>query len=202
MSRNPETRLARSARLLGAGHNPLRRRTDRIEAVIILITIVLLVVAVPLAALAAGRHADHVELRHAQALLAKEHQVTAVLLQQAPATGVPDPYSSVQMSRVQARWQPPGQPPRTGQVAAPAGTPVGRTVPVWIDASGAVTAPPPDHRSIVGDVFVASVATGLITGVLVLSACGLARRILDRRRLRAWDAEWQAAGPRWSGHAS
>jgi hypothetical protein len=28
----------------------------------------------------------------------------------------------------------------------------------------------------------------------------LARRVLDRRRLRAWDAEWRATGPMWSGH--
>lgn len=202
MRRFPETHLARSARLLGAGRNPLRRRSDRIEAVIVLVTIILFVVAVPLAILAAGRQADHVALRHAQAVRAAEHQVTAVLLQQAPATGVPDPYSSVQTTVVLARWQPPGQPPRTGQVTAPAGTRAGHTVTVWIDASGALTAPPPDHRAIVGDVYVASLSTGLVASALVLGCCMLARRALNRRRMRAWDAEWQAAGPLWSGRAS
>ena len=35
---------------LGIGRNPLRRRTDRIEAAIIVATMILLLVAVPLAA--------------------------------------------------------------------------------------------------------------------------------------------------------
>jgi len=26
--------------------------------------------------------------------------------------------------------------------------------------------------------------------------------VLDRRRLRAWEAEWRASGPLWSGHRS
>jgi hypothetical protein len=198
----PESRLARCARGLGVGRNPLRRRTDRVEALITLVTIILLVAAVPLATLVAGRQTDHLEVRHAQSVRAAEHQVTAVLLEPAPATGAPDPYSSVQMATVLARWQPPGQPARTGQVPAPAGTQAGRTVMVWVDASGTVTAAPPDHRSIVGDVYVACVATGLLSGVLVLASCQLARRALDRRRLRAWDAEWQVAGPLWSGRAS
>ena len=30
----------------------------------------------------------------------------------------------------------------------------------------------------------------------------LARRALDRRRLRAWDAAWRVTGPLWSGHRS
>ena len=25
-------------------------------------------------------------------------------------------------------------------------------------------------------------------------------RWIDRRRLRAWEAEWRASGPQWSGH--
>ncbi len=198
----PGSRLARYARRLGFDHNPLRRRTDRIEAAIRLVTMVLLLVAVPIAAVAVGQQADHLELRQAQAQQAAEHQVTAVLLQRASATGLPDPYTSVQMTYVLARWQPPGRPPRSGQVLATAGAPAGSTVTVWIDASGAVTSPPPDHRAIAGDVCIAVVVTCLVTGLLVLGFSTLARRSLDRRRLRAWDAEWRATGPLWSGHRS
>ena len=35
-----------------------------------------------------------------------------------------------------------------------------------------------------------------------MAAGVLARRVLDRRRLRAWEAEWRASGPQWSGHRS
>jgi hypothetical protein len=73
-------------------------------------------------------------------------------------------------------------------------------VTVWVDASGAVTGAPPDHRAIAGDVCIAALVTCLVTSMLVLGSSTLARRALDRRRLRAWDAEWRVTGPRWSGH--
>ena len=70
---------------------------------------------------------------------------------------------------------------------------------VWIDASGAVTSPPPDHRDIAGDVTIAAMLAGLVTSLLVRASNRLARRVLDRGRLRAWDAEWRATGPLWTG---
>jgi len=202
MRRYVGARLARGARLLGFDRNPLRRRTDRIEAVIRLATLVLLLVAVPMATLAVGWKADHLALRQAHAQQAADHKVTAVLLQRAPATGIPDPYTGVQMTLVPARWQPPGQPSRTGQVPAPAGARAGSTVTAWIDASGAITGPPTDPRLVVGDVCMAAIVTCLVTSMLVLGSSALARRALDRRRLRAWGAEWRVTGPRWSGHRS
>ena len=202
MRRYVGTRLARGARLLGFDRNPLRRRTDRIEAVIRLATLVMFLTAVPAATLTVGREADHLALRQAHAQQAADHKVTAVLLQRAATTGIPNPYTSVQLTLVLARWQPPGQPSRTGQVLAPAGAHAGSTVAIWIDASGAVTGPPPDHRVIAGDVCIAALVTCLVTSLLVLGSSTLARRALDRRRLRAWDAEWRVTGPRWSGHRS
>jgi hypothetical protein len=202
MSRHEGTRLARRARRLGLDRNPLRRRTDRIEAVIRLVTLSLLLVAAPMAAVIAGLQADHLALRQVHVQQMADHQVTAVLLQQAQPTGIPDPYTSVQMTLVLARWQPSVGPTRTGQVQAPAGARADSTVAVWIDASGAITSPPPDHREIVGDVCITAVVTGLVASLLMLGSGALARRVLDRRRLRAWDAEWRATGPRWSGHRS
>jgi hypothetical protein len=194
--------LARLARWLGFDRNPLRRGTDRVEAALRLILILLVVVAVPVAAVAAGRWADHYALHRAQAQRAVNHQVTAVLLEDAPATGIPDPYTSVQTAWVPARWQPPGQPPRTGQVLAVIGARKGSAVQTWVDPSGAVTDPPLERRVIVGDVWLAVMATGLMSLLVLLTAGVLARRVLDRRRLRAWEAEWRASGPLWSGHRS
>ena len=192
--------MTRCARRLGFDSNPLRRRTDRIEAAIRLAAVILLLVAVPIATIAVGRQVDHLALRQAHAQQAADHQVTAVLLQQAQATGVPDPYTSIQLTYVLARWQPPSQAPRSGQVLAAAGARAGSTVKVWVDASGAVTSPPPDHRMIAGDVCIASIVACLVACLLVLGSNALARCALDRRRMRAWDSEWRAAGPMWSGH--
>jgi NADH:ubiquinone oxidoreductase subunit 3 (subunit A) len=198
-ARGPATRRAHCARRLGFDRNPLRRRTDRIEAAIRLATMILLLVAVPLAAIAVGRQADLLALRQAHAQRAAEHEVTAVLLRRAQATGVPDPYTSIQMTFVLARWQPASGPPRSGQVLAPAGAPAGSTVTVWIDASGAITSPPPDHRVIAGDVTIAATVTSMVAILLLLESNVLARRVLDRKRLSAWDADWRATGPLWSG---
>ena len=202
VNRRPGESLARLARWLGFDRNPLRRGTDRVEGALRLVMIIVVVAVVPATAVAAGRWAYHYVVHQAQAQQAVEHQVTAVLLVDAPATGTPDPYTSVQTAWVPARWQPPGQPYRTGEVLAVAGARKGSTVRTWIGPSGAVTDPPLDHRVIRGDVLMAVTATLLASGVLLLAAAGLARRMLDRRRLRAWEAEWRTSGPLWSGHRS
>ena len=92
--------------------------------------------------------------------------------------------------------------PRTGEVLAVAGARKGSTVRTWIDPSGAVTDPPLDYRVIRGDVVMAATATFLFSGLLLLTAATLARRMLQHRRLRASEAEWRTSGPLWSGHRS
>ena len=202
VNRRPGESLARLARWLGFDRNPLRRGTDRVEGALRLVMIIVVVAVVPATAVAVGRWADHYVLHQAQARQAADHQVTAVLLRDAPATGTPDPYTSVPTAWVPARWQPPGQPLRTGEVLAVAGARKGSTVRTWIDPSGAVTDPPLDHRVIRGDILMAVTATLLVSGLLLLGTAGLARRMLDRRRMRAWEAEWRASGPLWSRHRS
>jgi hypothetical protein len=201
-TRNPDRRLARLARRLGLDNNPLRRGTDRAEAALRLVMILLFVLAAPAAAVTVGRWGDHHALHRAQAERASGHLVSAVLLQDAPAAGTPNPYASMQTAWVLARWQPPGQPPRTGVVLTLAGAHKGSTVRTWIDPSGAVTDSPPDHRVIVGYVWLAGVTTCLLSWLALLVAWVLARRALDRRRLRAWEAEWRTSGPLWRGHRS
>ena len=174
--RRTDRSLARLARWLGFERNPLRRGTDRVEAALRLVMILLVVAAVPAAAVVVGRWADHDALHRAQAQRAVDHQVTAVLLSDAPAIGTPNPYTSVQTSWVPARWQPPGQPPRTGEVLALVGARKGSTVRTWIDPSGTVTDPPLDHRVVVGDVWIAVTATCLVSWLLLLVAGTLAGR--------------------------
>ncbi len=197
-ARRPGPRLARCARWLGLDRDPLRRRTDRIEAAMRLATVILLLVAVPLLCIAVGQLAAHLAQRQAHAQAATERQVTAVLLQGVRPGHTADPYSSVQMSMARARWQPPGQPSRSGQILAPVGARAGSIVTIWVDAAGAVTGPP-DTGVIDAAVAVAVVNTCLAAGLILLVSNWLARRALERRRLSEWDAEWRAIGPRWTG---
>jgi hypothetical protein len=190
---------SRLARWLGFDRNPLRRGTDRVEAALRLILVILLVVAVPAGAVAAGRWADHWAQHRAQAQRMVNHQVSAVLLRDAPATGSPDPYTSLQTAWVPARWQPPGRPSRAGEVLAVAGARKGSTVRIWVAPSGAIIDPPLSHRDIVGDVCLAVVTSCVVSWLVLLAVWILVRRALDRRRFSAWEAEWRASGPLWSG---
>ena len=106
------------------------------------------------------------------------------------------------MTWVPAHWQPPGQRPRSGEVLATAGARVDSTVTIWIDKSGAVASPPPDRHLIAGGVSIAVITICLVASLLLLASNAPAWRALERRRLAAWDAEWRAIGPLWSGHPS
>jgi hypothetical protein len=169
--------------------NPLRRRCDRVEAAIVAGLMTAFVLGGSLAALAAGRWAYDNALRTEQAGQAARHQVAAVLLTTAqgwsPATA-------------QARWTAPGGVPRTGWVPAPAGSPAGTTVRVWVDAAGRPAEPPLRHSQVEGQAVMAAVAAVVAVAVLLGDAGFFAHRVADRRRLAAWDAQWRAAGPRWS----
>ena len=204
MSNDTKTpgRRARCARWLGLGHNPLRRRGDRLEVAARLATVLLILTAVPLAVIGVGRTVDHSVIRQAQAERASDRQVSAVLTQAAPAQGTPDPYSDVQTAWVHARWTAPDGTVRTGQLLALAGARKGSTARIWISASGSLTSPPATHGDIVSDVLIASAATGLILLVVLTGLGGLGRRLLDRRRMSAWDAEWRAVEPLWTRHRS
>jgi len=196
------SRRAQCARWLGLDHNPLRRRADRLEVALRLLILILIFAGVPLASLAVGRAVDHAVIRQAQAERAADHQVQAALTEAAPVHGSPDPYSGVQVAWVPARWVAANGTLRFGQVLVPAGSAKGSTVTIWINAAGAATSPPTTQGDIVSDVFIASTSTGLLLIVALVGLQVLGHWALDRRRMRAWDAEWRATGPRWSGHYS
>jgi hypothetical protein len=194
------TRWARCVRWLGLDRNPLRRPADRIEAAVRLATAMLILVAVPIAALAAGQRADHMFLRDTQARQAADHQVSAVLTEDVPASSTAtDPYVTVQTTWAPARWTAPDGSAHSGQVLVPAGASKGTKTPIWINASGVITDPPAGHLDVVAEVSVTVMVTSLGLIIVLLSGLGLTRRALDRRRLSAWEAEWRAVGPLWTG---
>jgi hypothetical protein len=192
----------RCARWLALDRNPLRRPADRLEVVLRLIVLIVILAGVPLASIGAGRAVDHMGIRQARAEQAADHQVAAVLTQPAPAHGSPDPYTGAQIAWVPARWAAANGTVHYGPVLAAAGAGKGSTVAIWTNASGAATDPPESHGDIVSNVFVVSTSTGLILLVALVGLQTLGRCLLDRRRMKAWDAEWRTTGPRWTGHYS
>jgi hypothetical protein len=189
----PQTgRLRRKLREFWPDRNPLRRRWDRTEATIIAGLVAAFVVGGTLAALIAGRWAYQDTMRARQAELAALHRVPAVLL----TTAYAQPFGFDAVAK--AWWRAPGGPRHTGQVSAPAGSPPGTKITVWVDAAGRLAAPPLQSAQVQGQGALASVLA--LAGVaIVLWGTGLTVHfVTDRRRMAAWDEEWRAMGPKWS----
>ena len=202
-ARNPAagTRPARYARRLGLDGNPLRRPVDKIDAWLRLAVLILILTAVPVTTIIAGRTAGHLFSRQAQAQQAADHLVDAVLTQNAPVSSV-DPYAAVPDTWTTARWTAPDGTARSGQVLAPIGSFAGGVVPVWVNAAGAVADPPSRHAAVLADVAVTVMLTSMALTGLLLGVRAVADHFLDRRRFRSWDAEWRSIGPLWTGHRS
>jgi len=176
------------------GRNPLRRRWDRTEAVILGGLLAAFVIGGTLAALIAGRSAYDGALRARHAELATLHQVPAVLL--TTAAQQPAGY----YASANAWWRAPDGTRHTGQVFALVGSPAGTKVTVWVDEDGRLTGPPLQPSQVQGQGVLAGVL-GVMTVALVLWGAGLAvHRAAERRRMSAWDDEWRAIGPKWSRH--
>jgi hypothetical protein len=86
----------------------------------------------------------------------------------------------------------------TGEVPVPAGTAAGTAVRVWTTRDGQLTGPPLKDTQVTGQAALAA-TFGVIVLAAALAVTGvLARRALDKRRMAAWDADWQATGRRWT----
>jgi hypothetical protein len=184
---------------LGRDRNPLRRRSDLIEAWFLPVVIVAFLVLGPLVAGATGLwvRADNVAAHRAQL---SWHRVTAVLLRASPGPLMSDGGANSWVVWTPARWTADGR-LRFGNAPAAAGTRAGSAVPVWLDRAGKVRAPPLTAAQ-AGDRVVAAAAMALAALAALLAALALAGRlILDRRRLAGWEAAWRSVAPRWSHQA-
>lgn len=192
-------RLARLARQLWIGKNPLRRRADRIEAWITAGLIALFLAAAPISSLAVGRWVQQGGLREQRAQQ-PWHQITAVLVRSAPSLPRFDFRTSWNAEvQVLARWMTPrGQ--RTGLVPAAAGSWAGRTIPVWVDPAGRPTGAPLMSEELARRVIGAEALAPIVLAALLFGLGRTVRWVTDRRRLAGWEANWAFVGPRWTRH--
>ena len=97
-----------------------------------------------------------------------------------------------------ANWTAPDGAQRTGPIPGAVSADIGTVLRVWVAASGRLTGIPLRHRQIERQAVLAGVLAYAGLVLVLLGAAALVRRILDYRRLAAWDAAWQATGPRWT----
>ena len=192
----PTMTWTRLARALGSDHNPLRRRSDLIAAWLVPAAVVIFLILAPLAAGGAviWAHAGSAAARRADQDL---HAVPAVLTAAVPGPLMTAGGANSWLTWTQARWTADGR-AQAGLIPATSGSRAGSIVPVWLDSSGQVQAPPPTAGQ-VRDQAVAAAAAALAALAVLLAGLVVAGRcVLNRRRLAAWDTAWQVTGPRWS----
>lgn len=177
--------------------NPLRRRSDVVEAWTALIVAVLLCVGAPLVGTAAGWRAY--DSGHGTQVVqrAERHQVSAVLVEDAPAA-VPSAQGAKQpLYEVKVRWTEPGKGTQTTLAEVPAGSRRGEHAAVWLDARGHGVAPPTTDAAVWQHALTAGVwAAGGVVGVVLLARTVIGR-VAERHRMAEWEAEWARTGPEW-----
>lgn len=180
-------------RRLGWDRNPLRRRSDRVEAAVLAGLLAGFLTGAPILAIAAGRMTDANELR-------QQHSERS--WRQVPATLLVNPAAVAAFGSsdawVPARWPAPDHRTRRGVIELDALPAAGRQVRVWTDAAGRLTSAPLTRSAIQLDVTLAVLIAPAVLAVVLLAAGGSARLILNRRRLADWDRAWDAMGPRWT----
>jgi len=185
--------LARLSWTLRGQGNPLRRPVDRTEGRLVAGLLVIFLITSPLVAVLAAHLAYGASLRamHAQR---SWREVQATLVQNATDTsGTTGGWAPV----AGARWTAPDGHARHGTIAVDGSARAGQHVTIWVDGAGRpVMRPMPRIGAVLG-----AVGTGLSAPVflalLLMLAGWIVRVALNRRRLAAWETEWNAVEPRW-----
>jgi hypothetical protein len=183
------------ARRVGLDRNPMRRRTDRIEAWVTVVLALVFLIGGPLAAWLAADTVRREAVRASAGSSRDYVRVRAVLLEDTtmPYDGAARP------APVLASWTAADGTLRTGAVVLESPDTAGSVVVAWLDADGNPAPPPRPAPSPV----VSAWAAGMLTTVVLVCVLSLVRATvrsrLDSRRLAEWQQEWTEVEPRWRG---
>jgi len=195
----PTTWWKRLTRRLGPDGNPLRRRSDVIDAWLLPVAIVVFLALCPLVLSLTGTWMKHANIAEQRAQ-ADWHPVSATLLRAVPGPQQIDHGTNSWINWAPATWTDATGLKRHADVPVQAGSRVGSRVTVWFDSSGRVRMPPLTAGQASSRILQAR-AAGLATlAVLLAILVIVTRKILDRRRIAGWESAWLTVGPTWSRH--
>ena len=172
--------------------NSLKRRSDVIEAWILLVASIVAVVGSLLAGMAAAETVE--QSLHRQRL--ERHAVPAVLTEDATNKNA---VRVVDDTRVWAtvRWTAPDGSASTGLTKVLPDTAKGTSVTVWTDPRGRLASKPPSPAAARFQAAWAGTLAAVGAGLAVTGGAHLVRGQLDRWRMAEWAAEWERVDGRW-----
>ncbi|MEV3858924.1 hypothetical protein AB0J38_31995 [Streptomyces sp. NPDC050095] len=180
--------------------NPMRRRSDVVEAWAALVLGTLALLVAPAAGAVAG-WAAHADARdHLRAQQASRRPQQARLIEDAPdvvpaASGVQDRLTY----GVVVRWTDGTGRTITADAPVLAGLDRGDPTTVWLDRGGAVTTAPWTGDDVWSHTLAAGFLVTATTAGLAVTSRLLLHQVLARRRLAQWEQEWRRVEPQW-GH--
>jgi hypothetical protein len=176
------------------GRDPLVRTTDRIQALVSVLTVVATLLAAPIAAAIGTQVYD--SRRDVYAELATTHDTVAATVTDVPASQQDLGTTTI---TVQARWSAAGT-EHTGAVKAPSTVEAGDPIEIWVDHNGAqVPAPTPTTRAAVEAVTVALVIW-ICFAAMAASLFTLTRAVCNRIRSTGWQHDLDTLIGHGDGH--
>ncbi|MDV2477717.1 hypothetical protein F8M49_24285 [Rhodococcus zopfii] len=185
---NSTAAYLRTARRSSRRRNPLVRRTDRIEARLVAVLVVLVAAMIPVSVWA-GAHTWDTQLEMSAQQTAERSLVTATTedIPATPAATYGD-YALAGPATVPASWTW-GRETRHGNIEVDATTAAGSQVPVWVDADGRQTLPPMDATSAKVSSVLVGVSAWIGTMLVAGAVFTLTRWRLDLARARRWSRD-------------
>ncbi|MES9554150.1 MULTISPECIES: hypothetical protein [unclassified Streptomyces] len=184
-------------------HNPLRRATDRREAWVALVALLLMVLAAPALGWVCGAQTDEALQGSVRAQRAGRHATTAVVERLSPRAPrhVADPEISAEhasQTSVVAHWRAPdgtkrrGTAPTTSRRTGP-----GARVEIWTDSEGRPVSRPMDAATARAHAVLAGIGAMLLAAGLVECIRLLIVRHMVKGRYTRIDRDWAETGPDW-----
>ncbi|MGI5452088.1 Rv1733c family protein [Streptomyces sp. CA-249302] len=181
--------------------NELRRRSDVVEAWIVLGAWTLATGGAVAAGIVGAQAAQHAVDEDR----AGRRPVSAVLVKTVPGSGR-DVVTGIRYDRVRAtvRWTEPGGGKPVVHMGTTEVKPTaepGSTVRVWTDGRGRLVAAPASPAEAATRVVLAGSGVALAAGLTVLGGGSLVRLRVQRRATEEWGVEWERVGREW-GHTT
>ncbi|GLP64760.1 hypothetical protein TUSST3_13790 [Streptomyces sp. TUS-ST3] len=178
--------------------NPLRRRSDVVEAWTVLAVVVLMMLGAPLVGALVGRWAHDDARAVAAEQRSERHRVRAEVVGRVPDSPPTVQGGRERSYRVTVRWTETGGATRTATARVPAGSDRGEWVDVWFDAEGRSVAPPPDETAVWQHTLAMGACGAGAAIAVILLGHSLVRGAAARHRLAEWERDWALTEPQWT----